>query len=65
MPTIDPEKISEEILDKYSIVNNAFTLEKVINAELDKIGEPKDKIEFEIGDTILFDTIFCMYNEFF
>lgn len=36
MPQIDPNKISQTIKDKYSIVSNAFSLAKIKNAELDK-----------------------------
>jgi len=52
MPIIDINKISKEVKDKYKIVNNAFRLDKIKNAELDKYtGEPKDEINVEIGDT--------------
>lgn len=50
MPTIDLNNLSSEIQSKYSVVNNAFALQKIKNAELDKIGEPKDKVDVVIGD---------------
>ena len=52
MPTIDQSKLPIEITSKYSIVNNAFKLDKVVNAELDTYkNEPKDEINVEIGDS--------------
>lgn len=50
---LDPTKISQQIKNKYSINDNGkFKLAKIKNAELDKYdGEPKDKVEVEIGDT--------------
>ena len=51
MPTIDPTKISPEITDKYSIVSNAFKLDKIVNPEKDLYtNEPKDEINVIIGD---------------
>jgi len=47
---IDPTKLSKEVSDKYSIVSNAFKLDNIKNPELDKIGEPKDKISVIVGD---------------
>jgi hypothetical protein len=35
MPKIDITKLSKEITDKYSIANNAFKLDKIVNAEKD------------------------------
>jgi len=44
--------LPKEITDKYSIVSNAFRLNKIVNAELDEYkNEPKDEISVEIGDT--------------
>ncbi len=52
MSTIDINKISQEVKNKYSIANNAFSLAKIKNSELDKYkNEPKDEINIEIGDT--------------
>jgi len=45
-----PTKLPKEITDKYSIISNAFKLDKIKNPELDKIGEPKDEINVIIGD---------------
>ena len=49
MPKI-PTQLPKEITDKYSIISNAFKLDKIKNPELDKIGEPKDEINVIIGD---------------
>ena len=47
-----PQKLPKEITDKYSIINNAFRLDKIVNAEKDVYkNEPKDEINVEIGDT--------------
>jgi len=52
MPDINKTKLSKEITDKYTVISNAFRLDKIKNAELDKYtGEPKDEINVEIGDT--------------
>jgi len=52
MPTIDPTKLPPEITSKYSIVSNAFRLDKIINPEKDIYkNEPKDEINVEIGDS--------------
>jgi len=52
MPTIDQSKLPPEITSKYSIVNNAFRLDKIINAAKDVYkNEPKDEINVEIGDS--------------
>jgi hypothetical protein len=51
MPTIDTNKISKEAKDKYSVVNNAFSLSKIKNAELDLYdGKPKDELNVIVGD---------------
>ena len=51
MITIDKSKLSKEIKDKYSVVNNAFAMAKIKNAELDKYdGKPKDEINVIVGD---------------
>lgn len=42
MINIDPTKISQEVKDKYSIVNNSFRLTAK--------SDPKDRITVEIGD---------------
>ena len=52
MPIIDSKKLPKIITDKYSIVSNAFRLDKIVNAEKDKYkNEPKDEINIEVGDT--------------
>ena len=57
MPTIDQSKLPIEITSKYSIVNNAFRLDKVVNAELDTYkNEPKDEINVIVGDDKVPDT---------
>ena len=67
MPTIDLNNLSSEIQSKYSVASNAFSLAKIKNAELDKIGEPKDKIDVVIGDDKQPDTFYpqvklCRWN---
>ncbi|MFA6097550.1 MAG: hypothetical protein WC788_08075 [Candidatus Paceibacterota bacterium] len=51
MPKIDITKLSKEITDKYSIVNESFAMSKIKNAELDKYdGKPKDELNIIVGD---------------
>jgi len=57
MPIIDPQKITPEIAQKYSIQNNAFKLDKVINPAKDLYtNEPKDEINVIVGDDKVPDT---------
>jgi len=62
MADIDQTKLPKEITDKYTIVSNAFKLDEIKNAELDQIGEPKDKVSVIIGDDKQPDVFYPQVN---